>query len=30
MIEYEAYYCTVIIDRWEKLTGCKAKKISGD
>lgn len=27
MMEYEAYYCDVIIARWEKLTGQKAVKI---
>ena len=26
MMEYEPYYCDVIIDRWEKLTGREAKK----
>lgn len=29
MIEYEPYYCDVIIARWEKLTGQKAVKIEG-
>ena len=28
MMEYEPYYIQVIIDRWEKLTGNKAVKIS--
>ena len=26
MIEFEPAYCSVIIERWEKLTGLKAKK----
>lgn len=29
MIEYEPYYCDVIIARWEKLTGKEAVKIYG-
>lgn len=29
MIEYESYYCDVIIERWEKLTGKEAVKIYG-
>lgn len=29
MIEYEPYYCDVIIARFEKLTGKQAKKIGG-
>lgn len=29
MIEYESYYCDVIIARWEKLTGKQAVKIYG-
>lgn len=29
MMEYDAHYCDVIIDRWEKFTGNKAEKISG-
>ena len=29
MIEYEPYYCDVIIARWEKLTGQKAVKLEG-
>ena len=28
MVELEKEYCRVIIDRWEKLTGLKVKKIS--
>lgn len=28
MIEYEAYYCDVIIERWEALTGEKAVKLN--
>ena len=29
LMEYEPYYCDVIIDRWEQFTGKKAKKITG-
>lgn len=29
MMEYEPYYCQIIIDRWETLTGEKATKIRG-
>jgi len=29
MMELEPIYVDVIIERWEKLTGCKAKKVSG-
>lgn len=28
MVEYSPKYCDVIIDRWEKLTGKKAEKVS--
>lgn len=30
MLELDPHYCDVIIDRWEKLTGKKAKKIKGE
>jgi len=29
MMELEPIYVDVIIERWEKLTGCKAEKVSG-
>lgn len=29
MVEYEPYYCDIIISRWEKLTGKEAVKIYG-
>lgn len=29
MMEYEPFYCDVIISRWEQFTGNKAKKITG-
>lgn len=29
MMEYEPFYCDVILERWEQFTGKKAKKITG-
>ena len=29
MMELDEHYCSVIIERWEKVTGQKAKKLSG-
>ena len=29
MMELDEHYCSVIIERWEKITGQKAKKLSG-
>ena len=28
MMELDSYYCSIIIERWEKLTGNKGEKIN--